>query len=329
MSYKLYPWLKNFYNKIIYSNIFVNKNFGLLINYDCYLGVNILVINIIKWLFCNYKYNNKFCNNCLNCNLLNKNNHPNFFYLNFKKNIKFVDILNINDKFYNNLYISNYKVIYFLNFKFNNKYINNFLLKILEESYYKVIIIFTYLSSFKIPLTILSRCYKFKLKTPSESYILNFILNYKNLYINFNKNQIISSIRLSNYSPILSIFFLNKLWYFRKKFIDNIDILLSSNINDVFNLLNNNNFIVYNLYWLYYFFLDILKYFKNNVNFIYNIDYLYKIKYFKNLINYNKIFLILDKILLFYNDFNNFININKKILIFKIVYDIFYILNFK
>ncbi len=329
MNFKLYPWLKSFYNEIIYSNIFINKNFGLLINYDSYLGVNILVINIIKWLFCNNKFDNKFCNNCLNCNLLNKNNHPNFFYLNFKKNIKFIDILNVNKKFYKNLYISNYKVIYFLNFNFNNKYINNFLLKILEECYYKVIIIFTYLSNFKIPLTILSRCYKFKLKTPNENYILNFILNYKNFDINFNKNQIISSIRLSNYSPILSIFFLKKLWFFRKIFIENIDILLSNNIKNFFILFNKNNFIIYNLYWLYYFFLDILKYLKNNINYIYNLDYIYKVKYFKNLIEYDKIFLVLNKILLFNNDFNNFSNINKNILNFKIIYDIFYILNNK
>ncbi len=326
MNFNIYPWLKNFYKKIIFSNIFIKKNFGLLINYNSYLGVNILVINLVKWLFCDYKVKYKFCNRCLNCNLINKKKHPNFFYLDFKNNFSFNDILNLNKIFYNNLYISKYKVIYFFNFNFSNKYINNFLLKLLEESYYKIIIIFTCFINIKIPLTILSRCYKFNLKSPNEKYILNFLLNYKNINNNYNKKQIISSIRLSNYSPILSIYFLKKFWFFRSIFFSNINLIFSNNFNKIFNLFNNNNFIYYNLYWFYYFLLDILKIIKNDINYIYNLDFIDKIKYLKKFIYYKKIFLIIDKILLFFNDFNSLLKINKDILKFKIIYDIFYIL---
>ncbi len=328
MIINLYPWLKNLYKKIIFSNIFKRENFGLIINYNTNLNAGNLIINIVKWLFCNYKINYNFCNKCLNCNLLNNNNHPNYFCFENNKKISLNKVKYINNIFLNNLYISKYKVIYFSNFNFNNKFINNFLLKIIEDSYYNVIIIFSCLSYVKIPNTILSRCYKYIIYSPNENFILNWILN-KSKYIkfNFNKSTILSSIRINNFSPILSIFFLKKLLFFRKIFINNINLIFSKNINKYFNLFYNNYLLEYYINWFLYILLDILK--LNKLNYIYyNIDYFDIIKEFSNLISINKIFLIIDKIFVFLCDFKNNINLNKDIFYYNFIYNIYYIINF-
>ncbi len=330
MKTKIYPWLINFYKDIILSKIFNKFNFGLIITYSCDLGVDLLIFNIIKWMYCDKKIKYKFCNLCLNCNLLNNNNHPNYFIFNDKNKITLNNVKYINKLFFENLYISKYKVIYFSNFNFDNKFINNFLLKIIEESFYNVIIIFTCLNFINIPLTILSRCYKYILYNPSEKYILNYLLSKKYFKYNFSKKEILSSIRLSNFSPILSIFLLKKLWLFRKKFFNNINYILHINIDKYFNLFNyNNSLLCNNLYWFLYLLLDILKYKKFSIKYIYNIDYLNKIKYLSKFFISKKIFLIINEILFFFNDIKKNFNINKNILIYKLIYNIYNIFNFK
>ncbi len=328
MVINLYPWLKDLYKKIILSNIFKRKNFGLIINYNTDLGVDNLVFNIIKWLFCNYKFNFKFCNKCLNCNLLNNNSHPNYFCFKNNKDISLDSVKNINNIFFNNLYISKYKIIYFSNFNFNNKFINNFLLKIIEDCFYNVIIIFSCLNYIKIPNTILSRCYKYIIYSPNENYILNWILNNnKYIKINFSNLKILSSIRISNFSPILSVFLLENLWLLRKFFINNINIIFNKDINKYINLFNNNYLLEYYINWFLYILLDILK-FKNINNVYYNIDCINIIKKLSNLLSINKIFLIIDEIFIFLNDFKNYLNLNRNIFYYKFIYNIFYIINF-
>ncbi len=328
MILNLYPWLINLYKEIILSNIFKRKNFGLIINYNTNLNVDNLVINIIKWLFCNYKINYKFCNKCINCNLLNNSNHPNYYCFDKNSNISLDMVKNINKIFFNNLYISKYKIIYFSNFNFSNKFINNFLLKIIEDSFYNVIIIFSCLSYIKIPNTILSRCYKYIIFSPNENYILNWILNnYKNIKLNFNKFKILSSIRISNFSPLLSVYLLEKLWLLRKNFINNINFIFYKNISKYVILFYNNHLLEYYINWFLYILLDILRFNKFKIIY-YNIDYIYIIKYLSNLLSINKIFLIIDEIFLFLNDFKNNLNFNKNIFYYKLIYNIFYIINF-
>ncbi len=327
MIINLYPWLKNLYKDIIFSNIFKRKNFGLIINYSTNLNADNLIINLIKWLFCDYKINHYFCNKCLNCNLLNNNNHPNYFDFKNNNNISLDKVKDLNNIFLNSLYISKYKVIYFSNFNFNNKFINNFLLKIIEDSFYDVIIIFSCLNYIKIPNTILSRCYKYIIYLPNETYILNWILNnYKYIKLNFNKLTILASIRINDFSPVLSIFFLKKLWLLRKIFINNFNLIFSKNINKYFKLFYNNNLLKYYIKWFLYILLDILRF--NRLNYIYyNIDYISIIKNFNNLISVDKIFLIIDKIFIFLCDLKNNLNLNKDIFYYNLIYNIYYLIN--
>ncbi len=326
MKYKLYPWLKNIYKKIISSNIIYKYHFGLIINSSCELGVDILVFNIIKWMFCIYKSNYYSCNKCLNCRLLNKKNHPNFFLFNKLNEININKVREIYSVFNNNLYISNYKIIYFNNFIFDNKFINNFLLKVLEEPCYKLIIIFSCFNNVIIPPTILSRCYKYEICVPKEKFTLNWIikkLNNKNIW---NNKELLTSIRLSNYSPLYSIIFLNKLWKVRCNFLLNIKYFFGNNINKIF-LLINNNLLINNIYWLYYILVDILRIKLKHNKYFYNFDSIELLNKLSKKIKYNKIILIINKLIKFLNNINNNLNLNKKILLYKLIYDIYYIIN--
>ncbi len=328
MNKNLYPWLKSLYKIIIKSNLFIKDNFGLIIKFNSELKIDVLIFNIVKWMFCTYKLKSNACNNCINCVLLNNKNHPNFYI--FKNDFLHIEkVKYLNKVFSNNLYVSVYKVIYFSNFDFKNKFINNFLLRIIEESLYNVIIIFTCWMNFIIPATLFSRCYKYNLYAPNENIILKWIYK-KKLFNNFDKYQLLTAIRISNNSPTLTIFLLTNLWKLRIKFINDFSFMFFKNHNYLFNnkiFSYKNNFLINYIYWFIYILLDLLKISISYNNLIYNIDYIKKIYTLSREISNNKIFLILDELYLFLNKYFNLLNYNKKILLYKLNYNIFFILN--
>ncbi len=316
------PWLLKYYDILIKFclNIF-NKSFNLVINYPCELNVKLLINVLSKWILCKKKKRKYFCNICSNCYFFDKKIHPNFYFLNNDIKIDIDCIRNINLKLINNIYFGSYKIIFFNNYNFVNIYVNNYLLKLMEEFYFKVIFIFTCFSYIKIPNTLLSRSYRFFIFPPSEIYLLNF---FKKKYFlnNISDKSIISIIRINYFSPLKTLFFLknqfNKRLFFLnfmnnfiyKKEIKMIEILLDESIDNLFLLLT--------------IFFDII-YFEFNNKYYYNLDSLFL---FKNILNN---LLLNDKIRIFYkiylciNNINNIYFINKKILIYELVYYIYFL----
>ncbi len=314
-----YPWLTKLYKNII--NFYKKKNYkniNIIIKYKCNLGINILILKLIKWIYCLYKNNYNICNKCLNCNLINKNSHPNFYYINcLNKKIDISYIRKINYLLVNSLNISVFKIIYFRDFIFDNFYINNFLLKYMEESSYKFMFIFSCFDNTNIPFNILSRLYKFKINYLSEKKIFNWLINNYNLN-NFSYKSIISSIRLSNNSPLSSIKLLNNFWYLRLTLLNNLINIHKMTIINIINFLDND-YLIINLYWLSTIFIDFIKFKFNNIKNLFNIDVIYLFNYFNNFLNINNSYLILNKIICLNNNIKNIFNINKNILIYEFV----------
>ncbi len=320
---KLYPWLNFLYKKIISSKFRIYKNYNLLITYPCNLGVDLLVYRLVKWILCLNK-KDIVCNNCVNCNLLNINNHPNFFlikdiYLNISLIKKINCLLN------NNLSFSFFKIIYFSNFNFLNPFIYNYLLKLMEEPYYKLIFIFSCFNIYNIPATFFSRCYKYKLFVPKELFVYKW-LNKNCNCLNFNKKEILTTIRLNGNSPLDSKLFLEKKWFFRLKILNVINNILFLNINDIINMLKNY-FLDFNLYMLYTFFFDSLNY--KHTNKIYNLDCIYIIKKIRKNLCTKNINLILKKIIICINEIKSRFNFNKNILIYDFSYYIYFLIHNK
>ncbi len=314
----IYSWFKNYYINIV--NIFnINKLkiFNFIFKYSCNLHINILIFSLIKWIFCNNKKKYLSCNKCLNCISLRNKNCFNYYYIN-NNNININLIKEIYNKLLINININNIKIVYFDNFKFNNYYINNFLLKILEENNGKFIFIFSCLNDIIIPNTILSRSFILRIKFPKEKIIFKYLCN---KFINDNnicKKIILSCIRLSNNSLIDSLIWIKKNIFIRNSIIKLILNLNKLNINSIVKNINNNNLEI-NLYILITFFLDFIKYKYKIVKYLYNLDLYYffkkKMKYF----NINNIYLILNKIIFCLSVIKNINNINKNILLYDLI----------
>ncbi len=293
-------WYINLYNKIIQNNLIKKKNYNLLIRYNTYFKVNKLVLSIVKWMYCKYLKNNQCCDNCINCRLLDKNIHPDYYHINVDKNnvISLNTILKIiNHVQQSTLYLGSSKILYFSHTSFLTKYTFNAILKLMEDFPYRLNIIFTCFNYVKIPPTIYSRCLIYQLNTPSENVIFHWILcRIKNC----NKLSIVTAIRLSNYSPYVTLFLLEKYWVYRLILFKNIKYILLKNINILMKNINLK-LLKYNLYWLVTFFLDVCKYsnlyfslIKNN---LINLDKIHLIKYFNNILPSKIVFLIVHKLI--------------------------------
>ncbi len=320
---RFYPWLNYLYRKIIFSKFKVYKNCNLLITYPCNLGVDLLVYRLVKWILC-LKKKYSVCNNCINCNLLNINNHPNFFLIeNIYLNISLIK--KINCLLSKNLSFSFFKIIYFSNFNFLNPFIYNYLLKLMEEPYYKLILIFSCLNIYNIPATFLSRCYKYKLFIPEELFVYKWLKENCNC-LNLNKKKILTIIRLNNNSPLESKLFLEKKWFFRLKILNIVNNILFLSINDIISALQNYS-LYFNLYMLYTFFFDSLNY--KYTNKIYNLDSIYIIEKIRKNLCVKNINLILKKIIVCINEIKSKCNLNKEILIYDFSYYIYFLIHNK
>ncbi len=316
-----YPWLNFLYKKIIYSKLMMCKNCNLLITYSCNLGVDYLVNKLIKWILCTKK-NIIVCNDCINCNLINSNNHPNYFIIKENKlNISLVKKINV--WLSKNLFFSFFKIIYFSNFNFSNSFVFNYLLKLMEEPHYKLILIFSCLDVFNIPYTFLSRCHKYKLLIPKELSVYKWLIN-NDKYLKFSKKNILTVIRLNHNSPFDSKFFLDNKWLYRLKILNMVKNILYLNVNIIINILSNY-FLDFNLYILYTFFFDSLNY--EFTKKIYNLDCIYILKKIREKICIKNINLILKKIIICIDEINYNLNLNKDILIYNLSYNIYFLIH--
>ncbi len=324
---KWYPWLTNLYIKIINSKLLYCNNCSLIISYSCSLGVDLLVFNLVKWIFCIDKKKNNFCDKCYQCNLINFKNHPNFFSLFNKtgKEINICSLKDINNKLLYNISFVKFKVVYLSNYDFSNDFVNNFLLKILEEFYYKIIFIFSCFDYFNIPTTILSRCHKYKLFFPKEEYIYEWIINKKN--INLDRKSISTAIRLSNNSPLFSIRLIKNLWVLR---LNLFQLIFKMSINKINFFIEEFDLSILNIniFWLLTLFIDVLKYKLKYLYYLYNLDNLNLIIFLSKRICIKNLFLILKSLFFSFNKVNLISNINKKILLYSMLYNIYYFINF-
>ncbi len=311
----IYSWFKSNYIYIInILNINRLNIFNFIFKYSCNLNINILIICLIKWIFCKNKKKYLSCNKCFNCISFKNKNYFNYYYINNNININLIK--KIYNKLLINISINDIKIIFFDNFKFDNYYVNNFLLKILEENNGKIIFIFSCSDNIFIPNTILSRSFLLRIKFPKENIILKWLLNkFKN---NFNKNIFLSCIRLSNNSPINSLIWIKKNILIKKKIINLILNLNKFNINNIVRIINNDNLEI-NLYILITLFLDYIKYKYKIIKYLYNLDiYIF---FNKNIcfLNINDIYLILNKIIFCLSIIKNINNINKDILLYDLI----------
>ncbi len=311
---KMYPWLNDLYNKIINSKLMLCQNCNFLIYYPCNLGINYLVLKLVKWILC-LKKNNNICNNCINCSLIDNYSHPNFVIVK-NKNLNIFFIKKIIFFLNKSLYFSFFKIIYFIDFNFNNPFIFNYLLKLMEEPDYKLILIFSCLNSNYVPLTFLSRCHRYNLLIPKELYTYKWISN----KLNFSKKNILTSIRLNFNSPLDALAFLKKKWSFRIKILNMIKNIFLIDVINIIDILSNY-LIDFNLYILYTFFFDSMNY--KYTNKIYNLDSVDILKKINKYICIKNINLIIKKIFFCINKIKSNLNFNKKILIYDLSYNIY------
>ncbi len=305
----------DYINLIDFCNFNYLKGFNLIINYLENNDIDKIVYYFSMWLLCLKKRKYKVCLKCINCNLLKKKNHPNFYYINNDVDINFIK--KVYFYWFNNINYLGIKIVYLSKFTFWNFSVNTFLLKWIESSYHNSIFIFSCLNNIYIPFTILSRCYKIKLNFIKENKIY-FYLNKKYDLNKFSKENILSIIRLSNNSIYNSIKILKKIWNIRLKLINFLFNIKKYNIK-LFIKKINNIFLYYNLYFLSTIFLDFIKFKLNNIKYLYNLDIFFLFKKIYHYFSIKNSFLIFNKIIICINKIKNIKNINKNILLYELI----------
>ncbi|QJC34403.1 hypothetical protein GJT95_00435 [Enterobacteriaceae endosymbiont of Donacia crassipes] len=318
-----YPWLNNYYNKIIYQ--FQNKK-----NYTAYifcslngLGITFLIYEIIKWIFCINKQKIYSCSICNNCILVQKNIHPDLYII--KNNIKQVSIgvdciRNLINKISKTSYRDVGKIVWFPYLKQLNDFSSNALLKILEEPPKNTYFFLQCNNKNELLPTIYSRCQFWNIFPPNEEIGISWLK--KNLQNNqiLKKQSIKSALRICNYAPINALYLLNNnIWKNRNIFYN---ILISAFETDVMNLLSilNNKNILFYLDWIYLILLDVIKlHLQINLKFFYNLDQISIIYKIFNLIIMDKIKLMIKKILFYKKILIKINTINYKLIIINLL----------
>ncbi|MGK2897016.1 MAG: DNA polymerase III subunit delta' C-terminal domain-containing protein [Candidatus Makana argininalis] len=314
---KWYFWLNKYYRNIInfYKKEFYNHS--LIIHSNFTNGKKSLCYAVIRWLMCHKPYKKRICGYCQGCNLMLSNNHPDYYKLDFKKNIGIDDIRLIHENIYIKSRQNGTKVILINNASLLTEQASNALLKILEEPPKDTYFIISCKYLFKLPKTLLSRCICFNINKINEKNALQWL---KKKYKKLNKITIVTALRICNGYPLKAKCLLKKKKWIERQTLCN---LLNNAIitNDFISLLpqlinySDNRTIL----WFISFIVDAIKYNLNLKKFISNIDKLYIIINLNKKFNFN-ILLYQYKILLkFFINLNNINNINKEILIFRIL----------
>ncbi|QJC35174.1 hypothetical protein GJT97_00435 [Enterobacteriaceae endosymbiont of Donacia proxima] len=319
----LYPWLNNYYDKII--NQFQNKK-----NYTAYifcslngLGIKFLIYELTKWIFCINKQKIYSCSICNNCILVHKNIHPDLYII--KNNIKQVPIgvdyiRNLINKIYQTSYKDVGKIVWFPNFKQLNIFSSNALLKILEEPPKNTYFFLQCNYKEELLPTIYSRCQFWNIFPPNEKISISWLK--KNLQNNqiFKTKSIKSALRICNYSPINTFYLLkNNIWKNRNIFYN---VLLSAFKTDIMCLLSilDNKHILFYIDWIYLILLDVIKlHLKIDLKFFYNVDQISIIYKIFDLIFIDKIKLMIKKILFYKKILIKINTINYKLVIINLL----------
>ncbi|WP_343183894.1 DNA polymerase III subunit delta' C-terminal domain-containing protein [Buchnera aphidicola (Ceratovacuna keduensis)] len=268
MKNKLYPWLLKYYKKII-KMLKKRQHHSILINSDKNLGINKLVLNIKKWIFCENIKKEFFCNKCIKCNLIEKKKFFDIYYLKLFKKIKINNLREIIKKILLTPQYSNKKVIYIEHSELLTELESNTLLKIIEEPP-KNTIFFLQTNKIKnIISTLKSRLYIINIFNEKKKKNIKWLL--KNT--NFNYKKCKQAIEISNNIPLLAKkILLGNSWKIRKYFYKCLlKKIKKKKLIDLLNIIKKE-FIIFFLNLIYTIFLDSIKYKKKMFNFIINID---------------------------------------------------------
>ncbi|QCI19402.1 DNA polymerase III subunit delta' C-terminal domain-containing protein [Buchnera aphidicola] len=162
-----YPWIVGLYNQVInqYRQGYNNKS--IVINSMIGTACSVLIWNIIKWILCERKKNIYSCNQCVSCILMNLKNHPDFYFIDLKKEKsdsyieKAIDL--VKKIIASTSHQNSAKIIFFSNS--NNIPVSfiDFLLKIVEDSYSNTFLFIKNYFSDMLPTIFIGRCITYNL----------------------------------------------------------------------------------------------------------------------------------------------------------------------
>jgi len=162
-----YPWIVSLYNQIINQYKQGYKNKSIVINSMIGTACSVLIWNISKWILCEKKKNIYSCNHCFSCTLMRLKSHPDFHFIDLKKEKSDSHIdkaINLVKKIVSNTSHQNSaKIIFFSNS--NNIPVSfiNFLLKIVEDSYSNTFLFIKNYFTDMLPTIFIGRCITYNL----------------------------------------------------------------------------------------------------------------------------------------------------------------------
>ena len=191
------------------------------------VGKDLLAVYLAKLILCHGK-EKEHCDNCQSCNLTDDINHPDLSKLEVlpdKKLIGISQIIDLRRKLYESSFLGKNKVAIIPDLEKISLDGLNAILKILEEPPENTYFLLTTSFLNQIPLTIQSRCFDIKIRTPDESVTLEWLKDYP-------KKDSLKALSLTNNRPLLAKEFLEKkILHKRQEFIDEISLIIKQGGN--------------------------------------------------------------------------------------------------
>ena len=191
------------------------------------IGKDLLAVYLAKLILCHGEERGH-CGNCQSCNLTDDINHPDLSKLEVlpdKKLIGISQIIDLRRKLYESSFLGKNKVAIIPDLEKISLDGLNAILKILEEPPENTYFLLTTSFLNQIPLTIQSRCFDIKIRTPDESVTLEWLKDYP-------KKDSLKALSLTNNRPLLAKEFLEKkILHKRQEFIDEISLIIKQGGN--------------------------------------------------------------------------------------------------
>ncbi|WP_343152430.1 DNA polymerase III subunit delta' C-terminal domain-containing protein [Buchnera aphidicola] len=324
----LYPWLISAYKKLIFQHNNNKLHHTILINTIKGIGIFNLVWKFSTWLLCLNKKKDENCKLCRACNLTKSLNHPDWYFLKPEKEKKIIDVetlRTLNEKIFTSAQQGKIKIICFSNTDFLNEYGINILLKMLEEPPKNTFFLLINFNSFKIPLTLKSRCFLLNIYAPSKK---NCLIWFKENNFIIKEKYFLTSLKISENAPLMAIKLIkSKLWIERKNFYEKlIDFIQKKSLILLLPYFIGKN-ILFKINWICLILLDAIKWKYNITESLSNLDNISTIKTISSKYSYYTLDISLRLWLKCRYYLLNVSNINQELLISKKLLNWEYFLN--
>lgn len=220
-----------------------------------------IIEQVILWLMCQNRLEDKACGHCRHCQLAQAKHHADIHIIapeKEKRSISIDQIRQLTRKVYEHAQQGHHKVIWIQQIEDLTEAAANALLKTLEEPPEQTFFLLTCQQIETVLPTIRSRCLHVKLRAPNPADTLAWLQ--KN-HPNHTKNQLITALSLSHFAPLDAQFLLApEAWAVRQQFFDALTLAIEN--NDYFSLLAtfNQSQCLTLLYWFSAVLGDALKY---------------------------------------------------------------------